>query len=154
MLPQILMPTLRSIIKILSTPPCCKLQPRPSYTTSPTSNLSLPPAKRKTTKNRCISSNLPFPLEIPISFPFSNEIRHCSSYHGQPSSFRFSGGFTGGFRLGLRLWAGDLQVPGGSRSRSASIGPNVEQKRWSSHAATVGGWWLTVGGVVEPLQPL
>ena len=125
----VLMPTLRSIIKILNTPPCYKLQPRPSYTTPPLRiSLSPPPKKnnnKKSSKNQCINSNRPFPLGNLhfLPFFFSNEIRHFSSYHCQPSSFRFSGGFTGGFRLGLRLWAGDLQGPGGSRSRSASRGP-------------------------------
>ena len=131
--------TLRSIIKILNTPPCCKLHPRPSYTTPPTSNLSLPAAKRKTTKNRCISLGNPHFLPF-----FQRNPPKISSYHGQPSSFRFSGGFTGGFRLGLRLWAGDLQGPGGSRSRSASIGPNVEQKGElpMQRLLLVGGWPL------------
>ena len=74
----VLMPTLRSIIKILNTPPCCKLQPRPSYTTPPL-RISLSPQRKNLQKINPSTQTCHFPsksMEIPISFPFFlNEIR-------------------------------------------------------------------------------
>ena len=46
----VLISTFRSIFKILNTPPCCKLQPRPSYTTRPL-RISLSPPPKKKNKN-------------------------------------------------------------------------------------------------------